>query len=89
MNWLKQSIAIIQIALALVPNVMVLVKEIETPGNGPAKAKAVTEFILAGFDLLPDEARKAIGADKIEAFARRVIDTIVVYLNAVGIFKKS
>lgn len=87
MNYLKTSFIVVQLALSLIPDIIALVKAIETTGNGPLKLKAVIDFIKAAFDLTPDDVQKAIGMDRVEAFATKVIGIIVAYLNAIGLFK--
>lgn len=87
MNWISKAIAILKIALSMIPAVIDLVKAIEVPGNGQAKLKAAQEFILAAFELLPDDIMEIITKEKILSFATAIISAIVNFLNLVGVFK--
>ena len=89
MNWITQGVAILKIALGIVPQVIEIIKAIELPGFGAEKAKAVCDAVVAAFDLLPDEIKKIIGSEKVHAFASAIITIIVTYLNLTGFFKRS
>ena len=89
MNWVTEAITILKIALSLVPQALDIVKAVETPGNGAAKAQTVGALIAAAFDLLPPDVGKLIGADKLKTFTQSIIGTLVGFLNLVGAFKKT
>lgn len=82
-------IAVVRLALALVPEIIATIRAVELPGSGTAKAQAVVDLVKAALDLVPDELAKLVKLDKIEGFVRKVIDIVVSLLNAAGVFKKS
>ena len=81
-------IKIIQLALAIIPGIIELVKAIELPGNGADKAAVVLALAKAALELVPDDLAKLIGLDKVEGFIGRVIDIVVGFMNTIGAFKK-
>ena len=86
---MKSIIQAVQLALALIPQIIELIKSIELPGNGAAKAKVIIELVKAALELVPDDLVKLLGAEKVVAFVQRVIDIIIAFLNSVGLFRKS
>jgi hypothetical protein len=89
MNWLQQSIAIMTMALGIVPQVLEIIKAAEVPGHGTDKFKLVTGIVSAALGLLPESAKNAIGENKIMAFMEKVVNMLVSFLNITGQFKKS
>ena len=89
MNWVQKALSILQIALGIVPAVIDMVSKIEVPGNGAAKLKVVQDFIVAAFQMLPDDVKSIIGGEKLLAFATTVIGLVVSFMNLTGAFKKS
>ena len=75
--------------LGLIPIVLEIMKTVEVPGNGPAKLAAVIEFVIAGFDALPEDVKKLIPITTIKAFLAKAINVAVAFYNLVGVFKKS
>ena len=65
------------------------VKAVEVPGNGPAKLATVMEFVMAGFEALPDDVKKLIPIDTIKVFLAKAVNAAVAFYNLVGVFKKS
>jgi hypothetical protein len=92
MNFFKDALLVIQIALGLLPQILRLVKDLEAefalPGYGPEKLGLITATVKEAFALLPDDIEKKIGIDKIEKFVTNVVGFIVALLNKAGVFKK-
>ncbi len=88
MNWVQKALSILQIALGIVPAVIDMVAKIEVPGNGAAKLKVVQDFIVAAFQMLPDDIRAIIGGEKLLAFATTVITLVVNFMNLTGKFSR-
>jgi hypothetical protein len=89
MDSIKKALAIVQIAMGIIPQIIELVKAVEVGGHGPEKADAVGKLIKAALELMPETLRTSLGIDRIEAFATRVITIVVSFLNAVGVFQKT
>lgn len=85
---MKNALLVLQLALGLVPSVLAVIQAVEVPGSGAAKLETVSGIILAAFELLPEDIRRQIGADKILPFAKQVISLLVTLLNVTGQFKK-
>jgi len=78
----------IKVATQIVPHAIDLVKAFEVPeaaGKGVDKKEAVVAIIKA---VLPDDIEAAIGGDKTIQLIGTIIDVVVKFLNAIGIFKK-
>lgn len=84
---IQKAIGYLTIALSIVPMIIEMVKAVELPGNGPAKLATIIEIVKAAWGLIPEEAAKAIGLDKIEVFVTKVVNVVVLLLNAAGVFK--
>ena len=81
----------IQTAAAIVPHAIELVQSFEVPeaaGKGTDKKTAVVNVIHSSLADLPAEAKAALGGDNIISLIGRVVDIVVTFLNAVGVFKK-
>lgn len=93
LNWIKkiaEILGIVRLLVGLIEPIKEFIKQVEVPGHGPEKKKAVLDLLaqiistvdtaIPGVDL-PDEL--------IMNFASNVIDIIVAFYNLTGIFKKS
>jgi hypothetical protein len=96
MGKIKEAILYAQMLLALVPQIMTAIAEIEkvSTDNGVTKAGAqkagiVVGFITAAFDLFPDGSKLDMATERIAAVAQKIVDVVVTFYNATGIFKKS
>lgn len=81
----------IQTATTIIPGVMQLVQVFETPdsaGKGADKKDAVVSIIKSTLDVIPDDAKAAIGGDKTIQLVSNIVDIVVKFLNAIGVFKK-
>lgn len=81
-------VRIVTLLLSLVPQILSIIQAVEKPGNGADKAATVTQLVIAGFDVVPDDLKKEIGLDKVQGFVQKVIDIAVGFLNKIGAFKK-
>ena len=72
----------------IVPIVLTLIKEFETPGFGPEKKKAILDSIALFYDTLAQGNTLPITKEKVLNFAGNFIDIAVAFFNLVGIFKK-
>lgn len=86
---MSNFILALRTALAIIPEIINIIKALEVPGFGAEKLAAVVKIVLAAVDALPEELQKIIDASKFGAFIEKVVSIIVSLLNAVGIFKKS
>lgn len=88
MSFLKDTLVVLQLVMSLLPTIMNVVRQIEVPGYGSEKLGLITKTIAAGIELLPVDVKKQIGVDKVEAFAKKVVEYIVSFFNTVGVFGK-
>jgi len=86
---MSNIIQALRVALSVIPEVINIIKAVELPGSGADKAAAVLQIVTAAFQTLPADVASAIGLDKVQAFASKVIDIVVGFLNKVGVFKKT
>jgi len=70
----------------LIPLILTLIKEFETPGFGAEKKKVILDSISLLYDNLNIAA---ISKDKLLGIAGTFIDIAVAFFNLVGWFKKS
>lgn len=89
MDWIKNTLATLQIAIGLLPVIIDAVKAVEMPGWGPEKLALVVTTVKEGFNVLPQDVLTKIGADKLEGFVSKVVGYVVSFLNKVGAFKNS
>lgn len=78
-------------ATQIVPTVMEVVKHFEIPeadGKGTAKKDAVLGVVDVVITLLSDEAKAELGSNKVVQIVGGIIEIVVRFFNAVGVFKK-
>ena len=68
----------------LIPLVIVLIQQFETPGFGPAKKKAILDVVGSIYDTL---GISVISKEKVIGIAGAAIDIVVAFFNAIGWFK--
>ena len=81
----------IETGVKIIPAVTKLVQVFEQPeaaGQGASKKDALLGIVGAATDLLTDDEKAAIGANQVVKFIASVVDVVVKFLNAIGIFKK-
>ena len=71
----------------LVPIVLTLVKEFETPGFGAEKKKVILDSIGLFYDKLAESNTLPITREKLLGVAGSFIDIAVAFYNVVGWFK--
>lgn len=82
----------LQTATTIIPHVIELIKAVEIPeanGQGASKKDAVLGIVQAALVAIPDDVKAAIGGDKVVSLVSTIIDVVVKFLNAVGVFGKS
>ena len=83
MNKILELLAVIS---GIIPVILTLIKQFETPGFGAEKKQAVLDAIGVIYDSLN---LTTISKEKVLGIAGSIIDIAVGFLNAVGWFKKS
>ena len=71
----------------IVPIILVLIKEFETPGFGTEKKKAILDAIALFYDKLAESNPLPITKEKLLGIASGFIDIAVAFYNLVGWFK--
>ena len=77
---------LLAIVSGMIPVILTLIKQFETPGFGAEKKKAVLEAIGVIYDNLN---LTTISKEKVLGIAGSIINIAVGFFNAVGWFKKS
>ena len=83
---MSKILEILGLLVGLIPVVVSLIKQVETPGFGPEKKKAVLDAIGLFYDNL---GITAISKDKLLGIVGGLCDIIVGLFNVVGWFKTS
>ncbi len=83
---MTKILELIGVVGGLIPVILSLIKEFETPGFGAEKKKVVLDAIELLYDQL---GITAIAKDKLLGIAGSFIDIAVAFFNVVGWFKKS
>ena len=73
----------------IVPIILILIKEFETPGFGAEKKKAILDAIALFYDKLSEGNVLPITKEKLLGIAGGFIDIVVALFNLVGWFKHS
>jgi len=71
----------------IVPIVLTLIKEFETPGFGAEKRKVILDAIALFYDKLAEGNTLPITKEKLLGLAGNFVDIAVAFFNLVGIFK--
>ena len=71
----------------IVPLILNLVKELEVPGFGPEKRKAILDSVALFYDTVNNIFPLPITKEKLISVAGSFIDIVVAFFNLVGIFK--
>lgn len=85
---LKDAWALMSMFLGLAPMIRELISAIEVPGHGPEKLKVVVDLAKAAYEMVPGEFKVLISLDKVEAYVVTIVNILVPYFNAVGLFTK-
>lgn len=73
--------------LGLIEPIRDLVRQVEQPGNGPAKKQAVLDIIDTVIPFAEAGLHIELPEDTIREFASAMIDVIVSIENAIGVFR--
>jgi len=71
----------------IVPIILTLVKEFETPGFGAEKKKAIKDAIALFYDKLAENTTLPVTKEKLLGIADGFIDIVVALFNLTGWFK--
>jgi len=71
----------------IVPIILTLIKEFETPGFGAEKRKVILDAIALFYDKLAEGNTLPITKEKLLGLAGNFVDIAVAFFNLVGIFK--
>lgn len=71
----------------IVPIILTLIKEFETPGFGAEKKKAILDAVALFYDKLAEGNTLPITKEKLLGLAGSFIDIAVAFFNIVGWFK--
>ena len=71
----------------IVPIILTLIKEFETPGFGAEKRKVILDAIALFYDKLAEGNTLPITKEKLLGLAGNFVDVAVAFFNLVGIFK--
>jgi len=71
----------------LVPIILTLVKEFETPGFGAEKKKVILDSVALFYDKVAENNTLPITKEKLLGLAGNFIDIAVAFFNLVGWFK--
>ena len=91
MGFFSNVINGLKTAVQIVPTVMEVVKHFEVPeaqGKGQVKREAVLSLIDLVVGLLSAEAKAELGGNKVVQIVAGIIEIVVKFFNAVGVFKK-
>lgn len=78
---------ILGILSGIVPVILTLIKEFETPGFGAEKKKAILDSIALFYDALADGNTLPMTKEKVLGLAGSFINIAVAFFNVVGWFK--
>ena len=71
----------------IVPIILVLIKEFETPGFGAEKKKAILNAVASFYDAIAEGNTLPISKEKLLGIAGSFIEIAVAFFNIVGWFK--
>jgi hypothetical protein len=85
----RQIVNYIGLLFAVVVGIRDLVEVLEVPGNGEEKKKRALEILGVIYDAYCEAFTCPIQKEKFLVYCSAIIDIIVAFLNAVGIFQRS
>jgi hypothetical protein len=91
MGFFSDIVSGLKSATQIVPTVMDAVKHFEIPeanGKGSDKKDAILALVELVVGLLSEEAKAEFGANKAVKIVAGIIEIVVKFFNAVGVFKK-
>lgn len=86
---MSNFILALRTALAIIPEIINIIKALEVPGFGAEKLQAVIAIVLEAVGAMPEELKALLDASKFGSFVSKIVSIVVTFLNAVGVFKKS
>ncbi|GAG81172.1 unnamed protein product [marine sediment metagenome] len=78
---------LLSIIAGIVPIILVLIKEFETPGFGAEKKKVILDAVASFYDAIAEGNTLPISREKLLGLAGSFIDIAVAFFNVVGWFK--
>jgi len=78
---------LLSIIAGIVPIILVLIKEFETPGFGAEKKKVILDAIASFYDVIAEGNTLPISREKLLGIAGNFINIAVAFFNVVGWFK--
>ena len=83
---MSKILELLAVVSGIIPVVLTLIKQFETPGFGAEKKQAVLDAVGVIYDSLN---LTTITKEKVLGIAGSIIDVAIGFFNAVGWFKKS
>jgi len=84
---MTKILAFLTLIAGIVPIILTLIKEFETPGFGAEKKKVILDAIALFYDKLAEGNVLPITKEKLLGIASGFIDIAVAFFNLVGWFK--
>jgi len=84
---MSNILKILSILGGIVPIILALIKEFETPGFGAEKKKAILDSIALFYDALAEGNTLPMTKEKVLGLAGSFINVAVAFFNIVGWFK--
>lgn len=84
---MSNILRILSILGGIVPIILTLIKEFETPGFGAEKKKAILDSIALFYDALAEGNTLPMTKEKVLGLAGNFINIAVAFFNIVGWFK--
>jgi len=87
---IKQWLMLAGLILGVIQAAVELIKSFEVPGFGTEKKNLVMQILEGVFNVLKAKLGDAIDVvwDDIQGLISTVVDTVVGFFNAIGVFKK-
>ena len=84
---MSSILKLLSIIAGIVPIILMLIKEFETPGFGVEKKKVILEAVASFYDAIAEGNTLPISKEKLLGLAGGFIDIAVAFFNVVGWFK--
>jgi len=84
---MSKILTLLGIIGSIVPIVLTLIKEFETPGFGAEKKKVILDSVALFYDKVAENNALPITKEKLLGLAGSFIDIAVAFFNVVGWFK--